>query len=152
MDRQRTLLKLMLAFSLLFGAAFSCGRSNRPGGGDSSVDVDAGNSASLPNLVSTNWSEISLTKKGEQEYQAGTYPNLQFCRDGSWAIHSYGGSDQYELQGGKYQIRGNRVIMNNEDGSSFGDFHLTSRTEEELVLESTDGYVLRLKYLGPVKC
>lgn len=160
MKRRGTFLSLMLAFTFLFGAAFLCEQSNgrrnsdRQAGGrdDYSDEGRSDDSAALPDLVSTNWSEVSLTRKGEPEYQAGTYPNLQFCRGGSWAIHHYGGGSDYELEGVKYQIRVSHVVMQNEDGTIFGDFHLVSRTDEELFLESDDGYVMRLRYLGRVNC
>ncbi|HZT58981.1 MAG TPA: hypothetical protein VFA21_10175 [Pyrinomonadaceae bacterium] len=159
MKRRGTFLSLTLAFTFLFGTAFLCGQSNsrrasdnQVGGLDDYPDEASSNAALLPDLVSTNWSEVSLTRNGEPEYRAGTYPNLQFCRDGSWAIHHYGGASDYELEGGKYQVSGSHVVMQNEDGTSFGDFHLVSRTDEELLLESDDGYVMRLKYLGRVNC
>lgn len=160
MKQHRTLLSLMLAFAFLFGAAFSCGQGNNRRASDrqangrenESDEQSSDSTGALPNLVSTNWSEVSLTKKGDREYKASTYPNLQFCRDGSWAIHHYGGGSENELEGGTYQINGGHVVMKNEDGSSFGDFHLVSRTGQEMLLESDDGYVMRLSYLGKVKC
>jgi hypothetical protein len=97
------------------------------------------------NLAGTSWDLLSMTKKGEQEKQSGTTPNVQFCRDGSWAILHNGYSE-----GGKYQMQGARLVMHNSDGSLYGDYQI-GRSGSEMILD--DGtWTLRLRYYGAVKC
>src|SRR5216684_1826517 len=62
-------------------------------------------------LAGTSWDLLSMTKKGETETINQTTPNVQFCRDGSWAILHTGSSE-----GGKYQIQGSRIVMKTSDG------------------------------------
>jgi hypothetical protein len=99
-----------------------------------------------PDLAGTYWGLLSITAKGETEKQTGTPPDVQFCHDGSWAMLHNGGA----LQGGKYQVQGGQLMMRYQNGTLFGDFKI-QRNGNELKLD--DGkYVLRLKYLGVVRC
>jgi hypothetical protein len=111
-------------------------------GGSAAVATAERAAATQSNLAGTAWAELSITTKGEKEVQAQTPPRLQFCRDLSWEIYHYGGS----AQGGKYQLKGSRVVMKMDGGGLFGDFGIT-RNGNEMLLD--DGkYVIRLKSLG----
>ena len=103
-------------------------------------------SAAAPaNLAGTSWDLLSMTKTGETEHVNQTTPNVQFCRDGSWAILHSGSSE-----GGKYQIQGSRIVMKTSDGALYGDYQI-KRNGNEMVLD--DGtWRLRLRYYSPVKC
>jgi len=101
--------------------------------------------AAPANLAGTSWDLLSMTKTGETESVNQTTPNVQFCRDGSWAILHAGSSE-----GGKYQIQGSRIAMKTSDGALYGDYQI-KRNGNEMVLD--DGtWRLRLRYYSPVKC
>jgi hypothetical protein len=101
--------------------------------------------AAPSDLAATSWDLLSMTKQGEPENVNQTTPNVQFCRDGSWAILHSGSSE-----GGKYQIQGSRVVMKTSDGALYGDYQI-KRNGNEMVLD--DGtWRLRLRYYSPVKC
>ncbi len=86
-----------------------------------------------------------MTKRGEQEKQSGLTPNVQFCRDGTWAILHNGSSE-----GGRYELQGARLVMHNGDGSLYGDYQI-SRNGNEMILD--DGtWTLRLRYYDAPKC
>ena len=115
-----------------------------PSTGNSSNTASA--SAAPPSdLAGTSWDLLSMTKQGEPEQVNQTTPNVQFCRDGSWAILHSGSSE-----GGKYQIQGSRIVMKTSDGALYGDYQL-KRNGNEMILD--DGtWRLRLRYYSPVKC
>ncbi len=97
------------------------------------------------NLAGTSWDLLSMTKKGEQEKQSGLTPNVQFCRDGTWAILHNGSSE-----GGKYELQGAHLVMHNGDRSLYGDYQI-SRNGNEMILD--DGtWTLRLRYYDAPKC
>jgi hypothetical protein len=101
--------------------------------------------AAPSDLAGTSWDLLSMTKQGEPESVNQTTPNVQFCRDGSWAILHNGSSE-----GGKYQIQGSRIVMKTSDGALYGDYQI-KRNGNEMVLD--DGtWRLRLRYYSPVKC
>ena len=86
-----------------------------------------------------------MTKQGDTEHVNQTTPNVQFCRDGSWAILHTGSSE-----GGKYQIQGSRIVMKTSDGALYGDYQI-KRNGNEMILD--DGtWRLRLRYYSAVKC
>jgi len=103
-------------------------------------------SAAAPtDLAGTSWDLLSMTKQGETEQVNQTTPNVQFCRDGSWAILHNGSSE-----GGRYQLQGARIVMKTSDGALYGDYQI-KRNGNEMILD--DGtWRLRLRYYSPVKC
>jgi DNA polymerase III gamma/tau subunit len=121
--------------------------ANQPGPSSATTSAASPETTSAPeNLAGTRWATLSITGKGEAEKVSGSPPDMQFCNDGSWAQLHYGGS----MQGGKYQMQGAGLVMKTGDGKLFGDFKIT-RNGNEMTLD--DGkYVLRLKYLGVVRC
>ena len=121
--------------------------TNAPGPSSTKTSGASPETTNAPeNLAGTRWALLSITTKGEAEKQSGSPPDMQFCNDGSWAMLHYGGS----TQGGKYQMQGAGLVMKTGDGKLFGDFKIT-RNGNEMTLD--DGkYVLRLKYLGVVRC
>ena len=121
--------------------------NNQPGPASTTTSAASPETTSAPgNLAGTRWALLSITTKGEAEKVSGSPPDMQFCNDGSWAQLHYGGS----MQGGKYQMQGAGLVMKTGDGKLFGDFKIT-RNGNEMTLD--DGkYVLRLKYLGVVRC
>ncbi len=121
--------------------------ANQPGPSSTTTSAASPETTSAPeNLAGTRWALLSITGKGEVEKVSGSPPDMQFCNDGSWAMLHYGGS----TQGGKYQMQGAGLVLKTGDGKLFGDFKIT-RNGNEMTLD--DGkYVLRLKYLGVVRC
>lgn len=112
-----------------------------------------GNSPASPsiaapsNLAGTSWDLLSMTKQGDTESVNQTTPNVQFCRDGSWAILHNGVGNS---EGGQYQIQGSRIVMKTSDGELYGDYQI-KRNGNEMILD--DGtWRLRLRYYSPVKC
>lgn len=151
------LISSVLALGLVAAAALACGGITKSqttaehDGGSSTAGSDDNpttqtSRGASSNLAGTSWDLLSMTEKGQQERVNSTTPNVQFCHDGTWAIlHSAG-----NLEGGKYQMQGSRLVMKYEDGSLYGDYQI-KRSGDEMILD--DGHwVLRLKYYGPVKC
>lgn len=151
------LISSVLALGLLMAAALACGgttksetRAERDGGSSTTGSNDnpatQTSRGASSDLAGTSWDLLSMTEKGRQERVNSATPNVQFCHDGTWAILHSAGS----LEGGKYQMQGNHLVMKYEDGSLYGDYQI-KRSGDELILD--DGHwVLRLKYYQPVKC
>jgi hypothetical protein len=134
-------------------SGISCGQSANGGRGPSNTDAASGGNGSsqaggnLADLPGTYWSLMSLTKKGEKEQLSQNPPDVQFCKDGTWSILHYGGRHE----GGRYQVQGSRLVMRTTDGALYGDFQLSSRTGQDMLLDSGN-YVMRLRYLRKVSC
>ena len=95
-------------------------------------------------LASTRWALMSLTKKGEKVEENETPPDVEFLQNGSWTLLHYGNY----MQGGKYQLSGNHLVMKYDDGSVYADSKI-SLAGDILTLDTGD-YVYKLKYLGKV--
>lgn len=151
-DQLRNLFLILLCCSALLCAA-SCGQGENVRRGSSNTNGGSGGNASsqrggsLGDLPGTYWSLMSLTKKGEREQLSQNPADVQFCKDGTWSILHYGGMHE----GGRYQAEGSRLVMKTEDGAIYGDFQLSSRTGEDMLLDSGD-YVMRLRSLRRVDC
>ena len=112
-----------------------------------SSDIGGG----LSDLRGSHWDLIYWgVKTKPTRYE--TTPNMQFCKDGTWAAHRYGGGDSYQENGGRYQISGDQLSLQDDNGGFTGDYLLLSRDGNELKFESKDGYVMDLKYVDSKDC
>jgi hypothetical protein len=159
MKRRGTFLSLMLAFTFLFGAAFLCGQSNGGRGytGQDETQPPAGgvrssrSSGDLSDLPGTHWLLTYWGAKANPKYFE-THPDVQFCKDGTWAVERYAGGSSYQEQGGSYQLSVDRLNLNDESGAFTGDYRLLSRSGDDLAFESSDGYVMGLRYVDSDDC
>src|SRR5437588_1894286 len=102
---------------------------NGPPASTSDGNNPASSGAAPADLAGTSWDLLSMAKQGETEHVSQTTPNVQFCRDGSWAILHNGSSE-----GGKYQIQGSRIVMKTSDGELYGDYQI-KRNGNEMILD-----------------
>ncbi len=84
--------------------------------------------------------------KGARDKRDGDDPNVEFCTNGNWVQQNY----PNELVGGTYRVSGNRLVMEDEDGSTYVDGTMSFRGG---ILQA-DGidYTWRYKYLGKSDC
>ena len=139
-------LLLSVSLSLACGVKQSDSLSQRSDKADSN-NAAPPNDSGQSNLAGTYWSLLSITTKGEQEKEDKTAPpDVEFCRNGTWGMLHYGGA----REAGKYQIKGDRIIMKTEDGGIYGDFQIQRKGND---LRLDDGKnVMHLKYLHPTDC
>jgi hypothetical protein len=141
MRKQNQLVSLGLIFLVWFSFAFSCSGDGKRGGTSTGGNETASTNITIPG---TYWRYMSLTKKGEKERPGSFPPDVEFCKAGTWSIRHYGKSI---LESGTYKVRGNRLIVTQETGTSFsGDFEMKQTGD---MLELDDGeYVIRFKAAG----
>jgi hypothetical protein len=152
MKRHDLLINLGLVGLLWFCLAFSC--SNEPTSHSTtdepatttSRDTSTETSADAPEISGTYWSFISMTKRGEAVRETQNPPDFEFCKTGEWGLLHYGGA----REAGSYQVRGNRMVMKNEDGTLYGDYRM-SQSGNILTLDDGE-YVLRLRADGKAGC
>jgi len=98
-----------------------------------------------PALPGTDWQLLSLTSRGEPITDAMNPADVQFLKSGEWSILHYGGM----LQGGKYNVAGEKLTMKSEDGSVYMEGKMTY-TATDQVLGIDDGtYLMRLRRQKP---
>ncbi len=92
-------------------------------------------------LPGTYWRLLSLTGKGEKITDADNPADVEFTKDGKWGILHYGGM----REAGTYAVKGDRVVMKSEDGSTYQDAKMTWKPGTEILELDSGKYLMRLK-------
>ncbi len=160
MRSHAALVNLALVFVLMFGAAFSCGQNNNSRTSSTNARQDQDDPTTRSNTERPNqttgdlsgltggWLVISQTTRGETEEPSSVIMGcIVFARNGTWNYGHNGGS----AEGGTYKVSGSRLVMTGDDGATWGDFRVSSRTSRDLFLESSE-QLMHLRYKDSNGC